>query len=111
MADPLLDELFDWLRIPSISTGGGLPADLRRAAEWVCERVDAAGGRAELLEFGGNPIAYGELRARVLRRQGQLPAAAPRRVRARAQGRAAGERPRGRGRRGGGGRRFAGALD
>ena len=64
MSDPLLDDLFDWLRIPSISTGGGLPADLRRAAEWVCERVEAAGGTSELVELGGNPIAYGELRAR-----------------------------------------------
>jgi acetylornithine deacetylase/succinyl-diaminopimelate desuccinylase-like protein len=63
MADPLLDDLLDWLRIPSISTGGGLEADLRRAAEWVCERVDAAGGEAMLLESRGNPIAYGELSA------------------------------------------------
>ena len=64
MADALLDELFDWLRIPSISTGGGLPADIKRAAEWVTERVEAAGGRAELVTVGGgNPIAYGELRA------------------------------------------------
>jgi acetylornithine deacetylase/succinyl-diaminopimelate desuccinylase-like protein len=63
MAAPLIDELFDWLRIPSISTGGGLPADLTRAAEWVCERVGAAGGDARLVDLGGNPIAYGELRA------------------------------------------------
>ena len=63
MADALLDDLFDWLRIPSISTGGGLPADLKRAAEWVCERVDGAGGDARLIDLGGNPIAYGELRA------------------------------------------------
>ena len=63
MADRLLDDLLEWLRIPSISTGGGLPADLRRAAEWVCERVEAAGGTAAVLETQGNPIAYGELRA------------------------------------------------
>ena len=64
MADPLLDDLLDWLRIPSISTGGGLPADLLRAAEWVCERVIAAGGTAApVTEHGGNPIAYGELAA------------------------------------------------
>ena len=64
MADPLLDDLFDWLRIPSISTGGGDPAEIARAADWVCERVVAAGGTAApVTEFGGNPIAYGELRA------------------------------------------------
>jgi acetylornithine deacetylase/succinyl-diaminopimelate desuccinylase-like protein len=64
LADPLLDDLLDWLRIPSISTGGGTEEDLRRAAAWVCERVDAAGGEAQLLVTAGNPIAYGELRAR-----------------------------------------------
>jgi acetylornithine deacetylase/succinyl-diaminopimelate desuccinylase-like protein len=59
----LLDDLIDWLRIPSISTGGGAEEDLRRAAAWVCERVDAAGGEAQLLITDGNPIAYGELKA------------------------------------------------
>jgi acetylornithine deacetylase/succinyl-diaminopimelate desuccinylase-like protein len=64
MDAPLLDELTDWLRIPSISTGGGDPADLARAAEWVCERVQAAGGTAEPdSSYGGNPLAVGELRA------------------------------------------------
>ena len=64
MADTLLDELCDWLRIPSISSGGGDPADLRRAAEWACERVIAAGGTAEVLSGFGNPLCAGELRAR-----------------------------------------------
>jgi acetylornithine deacetylase/succinyl-diaminopimelate desuccinylase-like protein len=64
MADPLLDELFDWLRIPSISTGGGDPADLQRAAEWAAAKVRAAGGEAELVTIGGgNPLVIGELRA------------------------------------------------
>ena len=63
MPDPLLEDLLDWLRIPSISTGGGKPDDLHRAAQWVCERVDAAGGDASLLVTRGNPIAYGELHA------------------------------------------------
>ena len=35
MDQRLLDDLLDWLRIPSISTGGGEPADLERAAAWV----------------------------------------------------------------------------
>jgi acetylornithine deacetylase/succinyl-diaminopimelate desuccinylase-like protein len=64
MADPLLDELFDWLRIPSISTGGGDPEDLRRAAEWAAAKVRDAGGEAELVTIdGGNPLVVGELRA------------------------------------------------
>src|SRR4051812_16992077 len=61
---PLRDELDDWLRIPSISTGGGDPADLVRAADWVVDRVRAAGGEAETVVLGGgNPLAVGELRA------------------------------------------------
>jgi len=63
MADALLDDLLDWLRIPSISTGGGHPGDIRRAAEWVTERIAAAGGDARVIDMGGNPIAYGELAA------------------------------------------------
>ncbi|MEA2294292.1 MAG: hypothetical protein QOE86_1931 [Solirubrobacteraceae bacterium] len=63
MSDALLDDLLDWLRIPSISTGGGKDEDLKRAAEWVLERVDAAGGAGRLVTGDGNPIAYGELPA------------------------------------------------
>ena len=64
MADALLDDLFEWLRIPSISTGGGDPADLERAAEWAAAKVRAAGGEAELVRIGGgNPLVVGELRA------------------------------------------------
>jgi len=62
--DPtLLDDLLDWLRIPSISTGGGHPADLERAAAFVVERVTAAGGEADVVATTGNPLAVGELRA------------------------------------------------
>lgn len=64
MADTLLDDLFDWLRIPSISTGGGDPADLERAAEWAAAKVREAGGEAELVRIdSGNPLVVGELRA------------------------------------------------
>jgi acetylornithine deacetylase/succinyl-diaminopimelate desuccinylase-like protein len=63
--DPkLLEDLTDWLRIPSISTGGGDPEEIERAASWVIERVRAAGGDGELVRLGeGNPLAVGELRA------------------------------------------------
>src|SRR4051794_4524063 len=60
----LVDQLVEWLRIPSISTGGGDPADLRRAAEWAAEHVERAGGSAELVQIGdGYPLAIGDLRA------------------------------------------------
>jgi acetylornithine deacetylase/succinyl-diaminopimelate desuccinylase-like protein len=60
----LLDQLVEWLRIPSISTGGGEPTDLRRAAAWAAEHVERAGGSAELVQIGdGNPLAIGDLRA------------------------------------------------
>jgi len=59
----LLDELTEWLRIPSVSAGREDPEALRRACEWVVERVLDAGGAAEAVETGGNPLAVGELRA------------------------------------------------
>jgi len=63
--DPaMLEELFEWLRIPSISTGGGDAADLDRAATWVADRVRGAGGECELVRIGDlNPLVVGELRA------------------------------------------------
>jgi acetylornithine deacetylase/succinyl-diaminopimelate desuccinylase-like protein len=61
---PLVDELIEWLRIPSISTGDGEARELERAAAWVVERVRGAGGEASLVTIdGGNPLAVGELRA------------------------------------------------
>jgi acetylornithine deacetylase/succinyl-diaminopimelate desuccinylase-like protein len=63
MDQRLLDDLLDWLRIPSISTGGGAPADLERAAAWVVQRVSAAGGEGRVVVTDGNPLAVGEMRA------------------------------------------------
>jgi hypothetical protein len=42
----LREELDDWLRIPSVSTGEPDPAALGQACDWVCERIEAAGGSA-----------------------------------------------------------------
>jgi acetylornithine deacetylase/succinyl-diaminopimelate desuccinylase-like protein len=61
---PIREELEDWLRIPSISTGGGDRAALARACDWVLERIEAAGGSTERVTVdGSNPMAVGELRA------------------------------------------------
>jgi acetylornithine deacetylase/succinyl-diaminopimelate desuccinylase-like protein len=64
MDQSLMDELIEWLRIPSVSTDGGDHQALARAAGWVVDRVRAAGGEADTVTLGdGNPLAVGELRA------------------------------------------------
>lgn len=56
-----LAELFDLLRIPSVSADRQFKDDVRRAAEFVREKLLAAGADyAELCETAGNPIVYGE---------------------------------------------------
>ena len=61
---PIREELEDWLRIPSVSTGEGDADALSRACDWVIERIRAAGGDAEPVSVNGsNPMAVGELRA------------------------------------------------
>jgi acetylornithine deacetylase/succinyl-diaminopimelate desuccinylase-like protein len=60
----LVRGLVEWLSIPSVSTDGGNRPALRRAADWACERIVAAGGHAECREDYGNPMVVGELRSR-----------------------------------------------
>jgi acetylornithine deacetylase/succinyl-diaminopimelate desuccinylase-like protein len=58
------EELEDWLRIPSVSTGGGDADALSAACDWAIERIEAAGGSAERVSVNGShPMAIGELRA------------------------------------------------
>ncbi|HLH14113.1 MAG TPA: M20/M25/M40 family metallo-hydrolase [Solirubrobacteraceae bacterium] len=57
------DELSAFLRIPSVSADPGHQADVRRAGEWVCALIRGAGGEAELVDFAGQPLAVGEVRA------------------------------------------------
>ena len=59
--DELIEELSDFLRIPSISSGDGTAEDLAAAATWVRDRIVAAGGTAELVPTEVNPLVVGEL--------------------------------------------------
>lgn len=54
-------ELYELLRIPSISSGPGDPADLQRAADWLIAKIESAGGSASVAEVGGNPLVIGDL--------------------------------------------------
>jgi acetylornithine deacetylase/succinyl-diaminopimelate desuccinylase-like protein len=58
-----LEEVSEWLRIPSVSADPAHAEDVRRAGEWLCDRVRAAGGECELVDWHGRPLAVGELRA------------------------------------------------
>ena len=63
MAAEWFDELAEFLRIPSISADPAHKADVQRAGEWVCERVRQAGGTCEIVDWHGQPLAIGEIRA------------------------------------------------
>ena len=52
LPDGWLDELADFLSIPSVSADPAHAADVARAAEWVADKVRALGGEAELREDG-----------------------------------------------------------
>jgi acetylornithine deacetylase/succinyl-diaminopimelate desuccinylase-like protein len=58
-----LEELYEWLRIPSISADPAHADDVRRAGEWLREFVRGAGGEAELVETETFPLVVGEIRA------------------------------------------------
>lgn len=56
-----LEELYDFLRIPSVSALTAHKADVHRAAEWVAARMKTAGiPEVEVLETGGHPLVYGK---------------------------------------------------
>jgi acetylornithine deacetylase/succinyl-diaminopimelate desuccinylase-like protein len=56
-----LQELFDFLRIPSVSTDPKFKADVRRAAEFLRDKLLEAGAhKAQLFETAGHPIVYAE---------------------------------------------------
>ena len=55
-----VEQLQELLRIPSISADSRHRADVHRAAEFVRDRLQAAGCTAELVETAGHPIVYGE---------------------------------------------------
>ncbi len=56
------NELFNFLRIPSISTDSDHKNDVKDAANYILNKLKTLDlDRAELFETDGNPIVYGEL--------------------------------------------------
>jgi acetylornithine deacetylase/succinyl-diaminopimelate desuccinylase-like protein len=58
-----LDELSEFLRIPSVSADPMQAAHVREAGEWVRDFVRRAGGEAELRDTDSLPLVVGEIRA------------------------------------------------
>jgi acetylornithine deacetylase/succinyl-diaminopimelate desuccinylase-like protein len=59
--DRFLSELMDLLRIPSVSADPKFKGDVRKAAEFIKQKLEEAGAdNVELCETAGHPIVYGE---------------------------------------------------
>lgn len=59
--DRFLNELFELLRIPSISADPAFKGDIMKAADFLKEKLIAAGAdKVEVCPTAGNPIVYGE---------------------------------------------------
>jgi acetylornithine deacetylase/succinyl-diaminopimelate desuccinylase-like protein len=56
------DELFDFLRIPSVSAKSDNDADTRRCASWLADRMREAGLQVEILDTPKHPVVLGEWR-------------------------------------------------
>jgi acetylornithine deacetylase/succinyl-diaminopimelate desuccinylase-like protein len=63
MADEWFDELAELIRIPSISADPAHRGDVLRAADWVCAFVRNAGGACDVIDWHGQPLVIGEIRA------------------------------------------------
>ena len=59
--DRFINELIEFLRIPSISSLPEHTPDVQHAAEWVEARMKAAGiDSVEIMPTGGHPVVYGD---------------------------------------------------
>ncbi len=61
-ADRFTEELFEFLRIPSVSARSEHRTDMRSAADWLAARMQEAGLDTSIHETAGHPIVLGESR-------------------------------------------------
>ncbi|HAT92159.1 MAG TPA: peptidase dimerization domain protein, partial [Sphingobacterium sp.] len=55
-----LDELFDLLRLPSVSADPKFKGDVEKTADFVAQKLREAGAdNVEVCPTAGNPIVYG----------------------------------------------------
>ncbi len=58
-----LEELYEWLRIPSISADPTHADDVQQAGRWLRDFVQGAGGDAEIQQTETSPLVVGEIPA------------------------------------------------
>jgi acetylornithine deacetylase/succinyl-diaminopimelate desuccinylase-like protein len=59
--DRFLNELLDLLKLPSVSADSKFAGDVKKTAEFVAEKLKAAGAeKVEVCPTAGHPIVYGE---------------------------------------------------
>ncbi|HEX7144303.1 MAG TPA: M20/M25/M40 family metallo-hydrolase [Gaiellaceae bacterium] len=63
MEQTWVDELREFIAIPSVSADPAHQADVRRAAEWVRDFVKRSGGEAELVPYGERDLVIGDIPA------------------------------------------------
>ncbi|HEY7600065.1 MAG TPA: M20/M25/M40 family metallo-hydrolase, partial [Candidatus Limnocylindrales bacterium] len=59
-ADERLADYVEFLSIPSIGTLSEHRDDMRRAAQFLVDRLNAVGVKAEVSDTAGHPVVYGE---------------------------------------------------
>jgi acetylornithine deacetylase/succinyl-diaminopimelate desuccinylase-like protein len=60
-----LDEIYELLRIPSVSAGEEHAADVLRCAVWICDYIRAGGGQADLVPTKRQPLVVAWIEATV----------------------------------------------
>ena len=55
-----LDQLFDFLRIASISADSAYQPEMQKGADFVLQAMTTAGLTSEIIPTAGHPIVYGE---------------------------------------------------
>jgi len=59
-SDRHLDDLCQWLKIPSVSSDSARKSDVADAAKWVAEKLENAGMTTEILPTDGHPLVIAE---------------------------------------------------
>lgn len=59
-SEHFLDELFELLRIPSVSADPAHTGDIAAAGKWVADKLASIGIASEVIPTKGHPIVYGE---------------------------------------------------